>query len=125
MQKISNPDAIKLIINCIPLGSVGYYGQVADVLATEFGIFMRGQMVGWALNGFNEERLASIAWQRVITKTGHIALLKLGFKGNEQIALLEQEGVDVSGDFCGYGEVLYSHNRPYKTRKKSSQLITS
>lgn len=125
MQEISNRDAIKLIINCIPIGSVGYYGQVADVLATEFGIFMRGQMVGWALNGFNEESLATIAWQRVITKTGHIALLKLGFKGNEQIALLEQEGIDVSGDFVDMEKFCIPTTDLIKRVKKARDLITS
>jgi alkylated DNA nucleotide flippase Atl1 len=99
MSHTSKKSAVKAIINCIPRGKVAYYGQVADVLASEFEIFMRGQLVGWCLASMGEEELKEVAWQRVIAKTGHIALLKLGLKGNAQIQLLEEEGVDVSHDF--------------------------
>ncbi|MGL4758897.1 MAG: MGMT family protein [Patescibacteria group bacterium] len=94
-KSISIKEAVKQVVNRIPKGRVAYYGQISQILAHEFSIFVSAQLVGWTLNGYSEAELEDIAWQRVISKKGHISLLKTGFRGNHQISLLESEGVVV------------------------------
>ena len=86
------------ISNVIPRGKVAYYGQIADILWGKYGREVSAQVVGWALFGLPPEVVENTGWHRIIKKTGEIATMKLGFKGQKQIELLELEGVNCSGD---------------------------
>lgn len=86
------------IVNRIPKGRVAFYGQIADI-ATSENYPVRAQVVGWILSGMKTSEFDQTAWQRVVSKNGFVASLKLGAKGLLQIALLEEEGVKIVEDF--------------------------
>jgi methylated-DNA-protein-cysteine methyltransferase related protein len=81
------------MVSLIPTGKVAYYGQIGDMLGIYFDNFVRGQVVGWMLSGMSPEECDTFPWHRVIAKTGQIASLKLGYKGQMQIKMLLGEGV--------------------------------
>ncbi len=76
-------------VNKIPFGKVTSYGAIGKAIGTS------GWAVGIVLSGLSEEECQGIAWQRVVAKNGAISSLKLGFRGNVQINILESEGVEV------------------------------
>jgi len=86
------------IINRIPVGRVAYYGQVSDVLAMEFEIYVRAQVVGWVLSGMKAAEYDLCPWQRVVSKTGFVSTLKLGPKGMLQLELIQREGIEIVDD---------------------------
>ena len=85
-------DHVIAIICSIPKGKVVSYGQIALYA----GLPRAAREVGWILRGTKED----LPWWRVINNKGVISI-----EGNwhadkmTQKKLLEQEGVDVSGDF--------------------------
>ena len=81
------------IVRKIPRGRVTTYGTVA-VLA---GLPRGARLVGGVLHYGSEE--GSVAWQRVINRHGYISTKCLEHPKGLQKVLLEQEGVEVSGDF--------------------------
>lgn len=95
-SELSNKEIIRLIVNRIPKGKVASYGQISTIMNQEFKIFLRAQVVGWILNTFKDQELDTLPWCRVVAKTGSIPLLKTGFKGNLQIHLLQDEGVEIN-----------------------------
>jgi alkylated DNA nucleotide flippase Atl1 len=59
---------------------------------------LSGQVVGWILSGMTTEEWELIPWHRVVSKSGFISSLKLGYKGELQRQLLLEEGCNISGD---------------------------
>jgi alkylated DNA nucleotide flippase Atl1 len=87
------------IIDCVPFGKVACYGQIADILASEHEIFMRGQIVGWTMSAMKKnEKYNDVAWQRIVAKTGQIVTHKLGMFGALQERLLKEEGILLDAD---------------------------
>jgi methylated-DNA-protein-cysteine methyltransferase-like protein len=79
------------IIRSIPRGKVATYGQVAGVAGSPSG----ARQVARVLHSLS--RAKRLPWQRVINSRGSISLPRgAGFE--RQKALLESEGVAVSGD---------------------------
>jgi methylated-DNA-protein-cysteine methyltransferase related protein len=78
-----------VLVKSIPKGKVVNYGAIGELLGVS------GQIVGWMLSGMPESEWEQLPWWRVIAKSGEISSLKLGMKGNRQIQLLEEEGVEV------------------------------
>jgi alkylated DNA nucleotide flippase Atl1 len=88
------------VVGRIPERHVAYFGQIA----AEVGIGAR--TVGWILSGMTQKELPLIPWYRVVAKTGFISSVKLGYKGQIQKEMLEQEGVEVTDghvDMARYG----------------------
>ena len=86
------------IVNRIPLGKVAFYGQIAELCVAE-NHPVRAQVVGWILSGMKSSELCETAWHRVVAKNGFVASLKLGGKGLLQVAILENEKVEITKDF--------------------------
>jgi methylated-DNA-protein-cysteine methyltransferase related protein len=87
---MTNPDIsqlyerIYLVTEQIPAGQVAAYGDIAAIV----GGGCEARMVGDALGTMPAARVATIPWQRVISKSGAIST-----RGLAQRDLLEQEGV--------------------------------
>ena len=96
-MKITTKVKIFEIVNRIPTGKVAFYGQIANI-ATSEGFPITAQVVGWILSGIKEKEFDQLAWHRVVAKNGFVASLKLGVKGLLQIALLEQENIEIVSD---------------------------
>jgi methylated-DNA-protein-cysteine methyltransferase related protein len=105
------PQIIELV-NQIPQGKVVNYGAIGDLVGVS------GQIVGWMLSGMPESEWSQLPWWRVIAKTGEISSLKLGMKGNRQIQLLEEEGVEVQNGVVDMAK--YFH---YFTSNQSEQTL--
>lgn len=86
-------DRVIEIIKQIPYGMVTNYGTIA-VLA---GLPRGARLVGGILH-FNTEKYG-LAWYRVINKAGYISTRCEDHTKDAQKALLESEGVKVSGDY--------------------------
>ena len=80
------------IVKQIPTKKVASFGQIGDRVG------VRGQVVGWILSGMKQEEWELIPWYRVVAKNGHIASMKLGFKGQLQKEILLQEGYELDQD---------------------------
>lgn len=79
------------IIKQIPYGNVTTYGRVALLAGAPRG----ARTVGWILHSHGE----NIPWYRVINRHGFISIKDPEHPKPLQKALLEQEGVEVSGCF--------------------------
>jgi methylated-DNA-protein-cysteine methyltransferase related protein len=79
-------EAIIALVRDIPHGKVVTYGMVANHL----GYIAR--TVGWIMASLSEEDMVTTPWHRVIGAGGTLPTLKYGFRGEEQIHKLEQEG---------------------------------
>lgn len=86
-------DSVIKIVKNIPYGRVTTYGTVA-LLA---GVPRGARLVGGVLH-FNSQAY-DLPWHRVINKEGYISIRSLNHPKQLQKALLEQEGIEVSGDF--------------------------
>ena len=87
-------------VSKIPSGKVISYGDIGAKIG------LSGWITGRILTGMTEEEMKKYPWQRVVNKVGYISALKLGFKGNLQIELLREEGVEVIDgvvDMARYG----------------------
>ena len=84
-------DLVLAFIKAIPKGKVATYGQIAGLA----GAPRNARQVGEILHGVKDGD--DIPWQRVINAQGGISTYKIGH-GELQKALLEFEGVEVSGE---------------------------
>ena len=75
-------------VSRIPRGCVVTYGDIANHL----GIVAR--TVGWVMAGLSEEEMSQYPWWRVVGAGGTIPALKYGFRGQVQINLLKDEGLE-------------------------------
>lgn len=92
-DEISFKDRVIRIILKIPKGKVTTYGTVATLAGLPRG----GRLVGGILHHNSDEM--NLPWQRVINRHGYISTRCLEHPKAAQKALLEMEGVEVSGDF--------------------------
>ena len=83
---------IKIVKN-IPYGRVTTYGTAALLSGVPRG----ARLVGGVLH-FNSDK-HNLPWHRVINRAGYISIKSLNHPKQLQKALLEQEGIEVSGDF--------------------------
>ena len=93
-----NAQRILAAVRSIPRGRVSTYGQVADLA----GLPRRARLVGAVLRETNERA----PWQRVINASGRISFPLGSDAYARQAALLEAEGVVLSGgrvDLRRYG----------------------
>lgn len=81
------------IIKKIPYGQVTNYGTIATLAGLPRG----ARLVGGILH-FNSEK-HNLAWYRVINRHGFISTSCENHTRQEQKALLESEGIEVSSDF--------------------------
>lgn len=86
-------DKVIQITKQIPYGKVTTYGTVA-VLA---GLPRGARLVGGVLHFCGEKM--NLPWQRVVNRVGYISTRCEDHPKALQKVLLEQEGVEVSGDF--------------------------
>lgn len=84
-------DTVIQIVKKIPYGRVTTYGTVATLVGVPRG----GRLVGGVLH-FNIEEAP---WYRVINRHGFISTKCLDHPKQLQKVLLQQEGIEVSGDF--------------------------
>ena len=84
-------DRVINIVKNVPKGCVTTYGTVALLVGVPRG----ARLVGGVLH-FNTD---DAPWHRVINRHGFISTKCLDHPKNLQKALLEQEGIEVSGDF--------------------------
>ncbi len=80
------------VVRRIPPGRVMGYGHVASALSQP-GM---ARQVGWALAALPGE--TDVPWQRVIRSSGHLASQGDVDRAIRQRGLLEQEGVEFTGD---------------------------
>lgn len=92
-QKQKFPDRVVTICKAIPIGRVTTYGTIASLVGLPRG----ARLVGGALHFMNLR--SPIPWQRVINRHGFISTKCLEHPKQEQKAILESEGVEVSDDF--------------------------
>ena len=83
-------DQIGFVVRSVPAGQVATYGDVA----TWVGRPGAARQVGAALRSLAAED-AAFPWHRIINAQGGISTYKVG-AGEEQVALLEREGVVVT-----------------------------
>ena len=91
MKKSPSPkvkDPVLEQVSRIPSGCVVTYGDIANHL----GIVAR--TVGWVMAGLSEEEMTRYPWHRVVGAGGTIPALKYGFRGQVQINLLKDEGLE-------------------------------
>jgi alkylated DNA nucleotide flippase Atl1 len=103
------------IVNSIPKGKVSSYGEVGAVIGVS------GWHVGRILSGLKEELWDSVLWQRVVAKNGFISSVKLGFRGELQKQLLEQESIQYTEnivDMAKHGLDREELSRLYVQRQK-------
>ncbi len=81
------------IVKEIPYGRVTTYGTVAALANLPKG----ARLIGGILH-YNFEK-HDLAWYRVINREGYISIRCLDHSKQLQKALLEQEGIQVNGDF--------------------------
>lgn len=86
------------IIDLIPSGKVVSYGQVAEQLCMRYDYNTSGWLVGKMLSSLSKDEWHH-AWQRVINKQGYISTLKLWERWLTQIALLQEEWIDVNNGY--------------------------
>jgi methylated-DNA-protein-cysteine methyltransferase related protein len=91
-QKVNFRDKVIQIVQRIPEGRVTTYGTVATLAGTPRG----ARIVAGIMNAFGED---SLPWQRVINRHGFISIKNFNHPKEEQKALLEDEGIEVSEDF--------------------------
>lgn len=82
------------VVQSIPPGTVVSYGQVAAYI----GVPRAARQVGWTLRQI--ENSVTIPWWRVINNAGRISIEgNLHNDKTLQKKLLQQEGIEVNGDF--------------------------
>ena len=74
----------------IPVGRVVTYGDIAGLLG------INPRVVGSVMAGINDTDLDTLPWHRVVGAGGTIPALKYGFRGQVQINLLKDEGLEFS-----------------------------
>ena len=77
------------VVIAIPPGKVASYGQVAEMA----GLGRQARYIGRALGKLPKGH--SVPWYRVIRSNGQIAFAEGSEIYNEQVGLLEAEGVEV------------------------------
>jgi len=87
----SKHERIWRTVRRIPVGRVATYGQVAEVA----GLPRQARLVGYALHALPEG--SDVPWHRVIGAAGTISLPADSPSHAVQRALLEEEGVPVTG----------------------------
>ncbi len=92
-RALSFKEKVIKIVKQIPQGSVTTYGTISTLAGLPRG----ARLVGGILH-FNCEK-EKLAWYRVINRHGFISTLCQGHTKQEQKALLESEGIEVSYDF--------------------------
>ena len=89
-------EQVYAVIRLIPKGKVTSYGRIAEMLDAPRG----SRAVGYALRALKHKRndpdYEEIPWQRVVNAKGEISLS--GISKQIQGELLEEEGVNISGD---------------------------
>ena len=75
-------------VSRIPSGCVVTYGDIAK----HIGVTAR--TVGWVMASLSEEEMTRYPWHRVVGAGGTIPALKYGFRGQVQINLLKNEGLE-------------------------------
>ncbi|MCP3979523.1 MAG: methyltransferase [bacterium] len=84
-------DGVHALVRRIPKGRVMTYGQIATSIENR----LSARAVGWAMNGCPED----VPWQRVVNARGGCSTERLpDLPGGLQQAMLEQEGVEFSGN---------------------------
>jgi methylated-DNA-protein-cysteine methyltransferase related protein len=86
-------DKVIEIVKKIPEGKVTTYGTISTLAGLPRG----ARLVGGILH-FNSDQ-HNLAWYRVINRHGFISTLCENHTKDEQKALLESEGIEVSMDF--------------------------
>ena len=86
-------DQVIQVVVRIPRGNVTTYGTVAELAGLPRG----GRLVGGILHSHSDK--LNLPWQRVINRQGYVSTKCLEHPKALQKALLEAEGVEVSGDF--------------------------
>lgn len=84
-------ESVLMLVKQIPPGKVVTYGMVANQL----GFITR--TVGWIMASLSEFDMMSVPWHRVVGAGGTIPALKYGFRGEEQIRRLMEEGIECTG----------------------------
>jgi methylated-DNA-protein-cysteine methyltransferase related protein len=94
VDELSFKDSVIEIIKNIPVGRVTTYGTVAALAGSP----RSAREVGYLLHSLTQKH--NLPWQRVINKKGYISIRgeDVNMK-NLQKKLLEEEGVEVSGEF--------------------------
>ena len=90
-SELNFKDQVIQMVKKIPLGKVTTYGTIATLAGVPRG----ARLVGGVLH-FN---IADAPWYRVIYRQGFISTKCLEHPKQLQKILLEQEGIEVSGDF--------------------------
>lgn len=89
---MSFKDQVIQVVLKIPSGKVTTYGTVATLAGMPRG----ARLIAGIMNAHGEE---SLPWQRVINRHGFISIKNFDHPKEEQKALLEDEGIEVSKDF--------------------------
>jgi len=90
-SELNFKDQVIQMVKKIPLGKVTTYGTIATLAGVPRG----ARLVGGVLH-FN---IDDAPWYRVINRQGFISTKCLEHPKQLQKILLEQEGIEVSGDF--------------------------
>jgi methylated-DNA-protein-cysteine methyltransferase-like protein len=85
-------DRIYAVVKKIPRGRVATYGQVARLA----GLAGHARQIGYALSAL--PRGSTVPWHRVINAQGRISLRSQDHEPNDQMELLESEGVAFGSD---------------------------
>lgn len=93
MDKSSFKEKVISVIKSIPYGRVTNYGTIATLAGVPRG----ARLVGGILH-YNSEK-NNLAWYRVINRHGFISTICFDHTKDEQKALLESEGIEVSEEF--------------------------
>ena len=78
------------MVRRIPKGKVATYGQIAKLIDAP----RSAQVVGWALRTLKPN--TNVPWQRVINQAGMISIENMNTPKEQQVALLRQEGVEIT-----------------------------
>lgn len=81
------------IIQKIPKGKVTTYGTIASLSGSP----RASRIVGGILSSVSEKE--DLPWHRVVNRKGFISIKNPEYPKELQKALLEQEGIEVSGSF--------------------------
>lgn len=97
--EISFRDAVYRVVSTIPEGYVLGYGEVAALMGSP----RAARQVGAALKALSPEQSnpqieSAVPWWRVLRTSGQIALQGDPIRPSLQRKLLEEEGIEVSGD---------------------------
>lgn len=93
MVRLSFKEQVIKIVKQVPYGRVTTYGTVATLANLPRG----ARLVGGILH-YNSEKF-NLPWHRVINRHGFISTICFNHTKDEQKALLQDEGIQVSDDF--------------------------